>query len=65
MSSKPVFYKFFFALFLSSLWFGSSGKGMGRVCGSFQVQVPMGQKISYQKKKKGLCLLMVMDDKIK
>ena len=28
----------------------SSGKGMGRVCRRFQVQVPMGEKISIKKK---------------
>lgn len=31
----------------------SSGKGMRRVCRKFQVQVPMGQKFTDQKKNKG------------
>ena len=29
-----------------------SGKGMGRICGRFQVQLPMGTKIYLSKKKK-------------
>lgn len=30
----------------------SSGKEMGKVCGRLQVQFPMRQKFTYQKKKK-------------
>ena len=34
---------------------GSSGKGIGRVCGRFQVQVPMGTKIYLSRKKMFIC----------